>query len=100
VAGVAGRGIERRISGRSMISAQGSTANRLYAVVGHSRGPVVPATLTTSAQHFFDRRNPAGPGGTISGIPLALGRSDQTVGFSHAAFPSRHADLMAVDLVG
>jgi hypothetical protein len=67
---------------------------------GIAAAPVVPATVTTSAQHFFDRRNPACRGGIISGIPLALGRSDQTVGFRHAVFPSRHADLMAVDLVG
>lgn len=72
-----------------------------YAVMAHSLGgPIVPAAAASSAQHFFDRRDPAGRGGIISGIPLALGHSDQTVSFCHAAFPSRHADLTAVDLVG
>jgi hypothetical protein len=62
--------------------------------------PAIPAAATSSAEHFFDRRDPQARGGSISGIPLAPGHGDQAVGFGHAAFPSRHGDLTAVDLVG
>jgi hypothetical protein len=77
-----------------------AAAPRVTRSSGIASAPVVQAAATRSAQHFFDPRDPAGRGGIISGIPLALGHSDQTVRFRHAAFPSRHADLTAVDLVG
>ena len=66
-------------------------------ITGTAATPVAP---DQSAQHFFDRREPAGRGGIISGSPLALGHSDHTVGFGHAAFRGRYADLTAVDLGG
>jgi hypothetical protein len=70
----------------------------LYAGIEHSRGAGHLAAATSSAQHFFDRRDSAGRGGMISGIPLALGHCDKTVGFRHAMSASRHADLTASTL--
>ena len=72
----------------------------LSMVTEYSRNAGRPGSTTSSAQHFFDRSDPAGRGGIISGIPLALGHSDQAVGFGHAAFRGRYADLTAVDLGG
>jgi hypothetical protein len=77
-----------------------AAASRLTRSLGIASAPVVPAAATSSAQHFFDRRDPAGRGGIFSGIPLAPRPQRPDGRLPPCGVPSRHADLTAVDLVG
>src|SRR5207237_1298838 len=77
-------------------------ASRSMPSSGAASAPGAPATAISSPspQQFFDRRDPPGRGGIVSGIPFALGYRDQTVGFGHPTLAGRDAEPAAIDSVG